>query len=876
MVVFHGIPKRGGVPPRPIAPDVCNSEALTAAFRLHTEADIDHDASKPRGQPHKLDIQALRLWTIFGGVDGQYRRNAGVIDEDAVSTRFLETDPNTYVFRPERLRDTIVFQTSTITDGFVKPFDPFGGEDALNFRDAGPILPLGRNGVTGPSAIDPANRTSTNMVNFSYEPDMLIPGCFFGFDESCVKTVLLRQFKGSATACHVQCGIHYRAPGAANYVWIDMTSMEEGNDPSVVKTPKYINRPTGYLAGNGGNAKLKNGPRDIPYYIGKFLGDALQVCILLPDIPLRANVGAVPAIVPNPAYPIGKRLNTGGATSYLFLSTLDRLEHVRAVMLGLATTYVGPKNPVTKIREGKFVPGFEQAKTDDELYADFLARLKGCKKTIVERYTETLKSLRDSIRGGVFNDQYSIMGGVPQLTTEDQKVRGKTMIDSWIVLVERAQASVLGPVDATIAQFIRKPVPLDLGPIRASYILLNSRVASLSPAGKMYTGNVSSTKQKLRILTTETEDLVIDFLKSFSAIKAGRDAVIPVWNPGPPPAAAPAPVAAAAPAAAPAVAAPAVAAPVVAAPAVAAAPAPAPAAMAVNLSPEYPFSPPQTQSQMEEGGQRGGAAYDGAPVPYTFPGMSNESKVLAAFTHQVYADNARAVGYTLGPDGRGVSIVLPSGLLEPRYWEIEQQTADALVLPNPWIDTNKVGQTVLALNQKFQSSGFVQRPEDAASTWTWSDVCMSMLDVVNADEDTPRPPRNLLGEFICFITKQPTPTPFGFVYAKVVLDTVNSPAQLPFVEDQTLCAELTTQCSRIVRTLTTPPGEDEMVVFSIGLKTQAPVRDKTLQITTKGNKGTIRQALAPRPSLFGNIMPQRAVGAFGGRKTHRRRLPKLI
>ena len=848
MVVFRGIPKRGGVPPRPIAPDVCNSEALTAAFRLHTEADIDHDASKPRGQPHKLDIAALRLWTIFGGVDGQYRRNAGVIDEDAVSTRFLETDPNTYVFRPERLRDTIVFQTSTITDGFVKPFDPFGGEDALNFRDAGPILPLGRNGVTGPSAIDPANRTSTNMVNFSYEPDMLIPGCFFGFDERCVRTVLLRQFKGSATTCYVQCGIHYRGPGAANYVWIDMTSMEEGNDPSVVKTPKYINRPTGYLAGNGGNAKLKNGPRDIPYYIGKFLGDALQVCILLPYIPLRANVGAVPAIVPNPAYPIGKRLNTGGSTSYLFLSTLDRLEHVRAVMLGLATTYVGPKNPVTKIREGKFVPGFEQAKTDDELYADFLARLKGCKKTIVERYTETLKSLNESIRGGVFNPQYSIMGGVPQLTKPDEVARGLTLIQSWIVLVERAQASVLGPVDATIAQFIRKPVPLDLGPIRTSYILLNSKVASLSPAGKMYTGNVSSTKQKLRILTTETEDLVIDFLKSFSAIKAGRDAVIPVWNPPP--------VAAAA-----------------AAPAPVAAVAPAPAAMAVDQSPEPPFS------QMNAG-QRGGAAYDGAPVPYAFPGMSNESKVLAAFTHQVYADNARAVGYSgLDANGRGVQIVLPSGLLEPRYWEIEQQTADALVLPNPWIDTSKVGQAVLALNQKFQSSGFVQRPEDAASTWTWSDVCMSMLDVVNIEEDTPRPPRNLLGEFICFLTKQPTPTPFGFVYAKVVIDTVNSPAQLPFVEDQTLCAELTTQCSRIFQTLTTPPSEDEKASFSLGMKTQVPVRDKTLQITTKGNKGTIRQALGPMrdTSLLGNIMPQRAVGVFGGRKTHRRRrLPKLI
>jgi len=840
--VFRGKPTRGGAPPRPVAADVCNSDVLTAAFRLHTEADIDHDASKPKGQPHKLDIQPLKLWTIFGGVDGQYRRNGVAIDEDAISTRFLETDPNTYVFRPERLRDTIVFQTSTITDGFVKPFDPFGGEDSLNFRDAGPILPLGRNGVTGPSAIDPANRTSTNMVNFSYEPDMLIPGCFFGFDERCVRTVLLRQFKGSATACHVQCGIQYRGPGAANYVWVDMTSMEEGNDPSVIKTPKYINRPTGYLAGNGGNAKLKNGPRDIPYYIGKFLGDALQVCILLPYIPLRANVGAVPAMVPNPAYPIGKRLNTGGATSYLFLSTLDRLEHVRAVMLGLATTYVGPKNSVTKIREGKFVPGFEQAKTDDELYDDFLARLKGCKTTIVQRYKETLDSLKESIRGGVFNAQYSIMGGVPQLTKPDEVARGLTMIQSWIALIQQAQASVLAPVDATIAQFIRKPVPLVLDQIRTSYILLNSRVASLSPAGKMYTGNVSSTKQKLRILTTETQDLVIDFLKSFSAIKSGRDAVIPAWRPEAPVAAVaapPAPVAVA-----------------------------APPAMPVDPSPEPPFS------QMN-GGQRGGAAYDGALVPYTFPGMSNESKVLAAFTHQVYADNARAAGYTLGPDGRGVSIILPQGDVEPRYWEIEQQTADALVLPNPWIDTNKVNQTVLTLNQNFQKSGFIQKPEDPASAWTWSDVCMSMLDVVNADEDTPRPPRNLLGEFICFLTKQPTPTPFGFVYAKVVLETVNSPAQLPFVEDQTLCAELTTQCSRIVRTLTTPPGEDEMAFFSIGVK--APL--KTLPAVNANRKTTIRQALGPRrqdTSLFGNIIPRPAVAAFGGRKTHRRRLPKLI
>jgi len=742
--------------------DVCTDPQFQAAFRLHSEADIEHDS------PGKLKLSGMNLPRILGyGPD--YKRPQVELNEDTVMSQLIPG----VVFKPERLNDTIHFQTSTITDGFVKPFDPFSGENSLNFRDAGPVLPLGLNGVTGPSAIDPANRTVGDMVAYSYEPDIYIPGCFFGLDERYVRNILLRKFRATAATCHVQCGIQYREDPAGPFMWIDMTSTESGPNPDVVKTPKFINRPSGYLAGNGGNAKLKNGPKDIPYYIGKLLGDALQVYILLPFAPRRANPDSTAEMLPNPAYPISKQLNTGMPVNYLFLSTLDRLEYVRAVMLGLAVTYVGPKDHITKIREGKFVPGFEQSKTDDQLYADFYKRLVNCWKTIEERYDDTIASLQESLRGGQFNTRYSMMGGVEQITP-DKVPAATAAITAWIEKVTAIRTWVLTSIAPLGAKYKAPFTPELLKDIRTDYIVFNSKIASLSPAGRMINGKsgapTGNVKQKLKIVSTETEEVVIDFMRIFQDIKAGRPHVVAPWAPGP-------------------------------------------------------------QSVVI------GGARDDPTLTYSWPGMSWSSQVVAAYTHQIYSDNARALGYKR--DGTP----LPSA--PGRYWEVEQEIANAL--PIGIVPPAAIQQVKDMLTANFPRSGFRQLPSEVADPWTWEDVCKSMLN-----------PGSDLLEFIEFLAPKLAIRDLadGYAAAVVVLNDVSNQPQ--FIEDQTLFTVLFTSATTIFGSLTTPLPAELPVPPQLAKKAAPGYSTRKDKLERK----------APAP------LTRRAITA--GKRTRRRPFPKLI
>jgi hypothetical protein len=830
-------PMRGGVD----GADVCGNPDLQAAFRLHTEADIDHDADKPKGQPHKLTIPAMGLSRIFGKKDG-YVRDYSKINEDEVSNYFLVTHAHDLVYKSQRIQDKIKFQTSTITDGFITPFDPFSGEAVMNFRDAGPVLPLGLNAVSGSSAIDPANRTATNMVSYSYEPDIYIPGCFFGLDESHVKNVLLRRFRSNLTTCHVQCGIQYSETGGRPYKWIDMASMEEGEDESVVKTPKFINRPTGYLAGNGGNAKLKNSPKDIPYYIGKLLGDALQVYILLPFTLQRSEPNADPKMMPNLAYPVAKQLNTGRPVSYLFLSTLDRLEYVRAVVLGLATTYVGPKDPVTKIRDGVFVPGFEQSKSDAELYEDFRKRIAAVINTTTERYDITLASLEESVKTGSFDVRYSMMGGTQQIREGDQSAAAFAAINVCINNVKKARDRTISEMNEIARAYPAGKVDL-LSSARTDYIAINSKVAALSPNGRMIgtrpgapTGNV---KQKLKILSTETEDLVIDFMKIFQNIKSGRDAGVAEWNPSP---------------------------------------------VALDVEPELPI-------------QMTGGAYDLAATTYSWDGIKWSSKIVSAFTHQIYSDNARAIGFkkqTLEP------ILLPRD--GSRYCHIEQDIANALDIKDAV--SKAVPEESIKVNNDdivrgFATSGFKQPPIEVSDPWTWENVFMSMMNLKNSDVDpaVSVPAINSeLAEFICFATNEPIPTPKGFLISLAVLTTATSPEQSKFIEDQTLVYTLKTQAETILQSLTTPPpaqiefremNRTEAFKQAQAARTLATFANPVAVIPapalgTKQPRGVVTIADFPRPEpkpgveYSMNSPPPKSARIGGHRTFRRRRLPKLL
>ena len=124
---------------------------------------------------------------------------------------------------------------------------------------------------------------------------------------------------------------------------------------------KFINKPSGLFAGNGANGRMTGSPNDIPYFVGKALCDALQVTACMPEIWAQNGVK-----IPNwdPRQMI-RLLNTG-----------DRLEYVRAVLMGVSCIYLGPKDKVTKARSGVFTPGSGAIKSNDELKIEYDGKLE--------------------------------------------------------------------------------------------------------------------------------------------------------------------------------------------------------------------------------------------------------------------------------------------------------------------------------------------------------------------------------------------------------------------------------------------------------------------------------------------------------------------
>ena len=283
------------------------------------------------------------------------------------------------------------------------------------------------------------------------------------------------------------------------------------------------------------------------------------------------------------------------------------------------------------------------------------------------------------------------------------------------------------------------------------------------------TGNV---KQKLKILSTETDEIVIDFMRIFQDIKAGRPHEVAPWTPGP--------------------------------------------------------------QSVVIGGMRGG--YDLAALPYSWPGMSWSSQVFAAYTHQIYSDNARALGYKR--DGTTIPSVFG------RYWEVEQKIASAL--PIGIVPPESIKQVKDLLTSKFPTSGFRQLPSDVSDPWTWEDVCRSSL---SGGGD--------LMEFIEFLAPKLAlkDVADGYAAAFVVLNDVSKQPQ--FIEDQTLFTVLFTSATSMFESMSTPP-------------TELPVPPQMAKKAAPGystRKDKLNRT-APAP------LTRRPITA--GRRTRRRPFPKLI
>jgi hypothetical protein len=505
---------KGGLP-TPITKPCTNPEipvggVSVPAWRWHMKADIAHD-----GGAAVLGYSSMQLHAVYGGMNTRIPRQGWDtlgLDENTVRDTLLAS--TLYTDKPGRPSVNFLLRPATdqYTDEKDQPivFNPFGGDEVAVFHDAGlPMfdrIPNGKNAIGFGTPIDPAPKPQgvPGEIIDAFGGSISIPGCTFGFDPSVIGDIVISEFDGKK----VKIGINMNIPGIPGDMRLYDGATGRFVEPGAL-TYKVINKPSGLFAGNGANGRMTGSPNDIPYFVGKALCDALQVTACMPEIWTQ---GGVPIQNWNPK-PMTRLLNTG-----------DRLEYVRAVLMGVSCIYLGPKDKETKARSGVFTPGSGAIKSDADLKTEYDSKLEGVYVSAETRW----KACEDDIKLALqvapppappqFNVRYAYFEGSPYIDmgNPNQVAAVTAFMEACRDVIGAAKTNTLayfrGAVDGTVA--------LDAGQISdkiAAYSQLLSELDSRCPTGRIL--KATNMPRVFRVTNTEDTEVTIKFFKGFEAIK---------------------------------------------------------------------------------------------------------------------------------------------------------------------------------------------------------------------------------------------------------------------------------------------------------------------------------------------------------------------
>ena len=508
----------------------CTDPNWIQLWRDHTREDMIHDANVGT-----LKVDSMALWRLYGGTKENVHQDGERKTRERIATTTKPKPEIHFYFRK---------QTDMYTDDGA--FNPFGGTAESTvpvgvYHDAGPDIDgklagcrtLRMSGFGTPS--DPASKPRP----FAYQPyagDISIPGCAFGFDPTVVGEVIIQEFKGTSA----RYGFSYIQPNG-QAVWCDGATGVSTPDKPDRFSIKYVNDRSGYFGGNAANAEAAKNQGSVPYYIGKVLGDALQVFAMLPQLPTKDGW------ITNPAYAARVSLSSepkviSFPVDQLILNTGDELEYARAVAWKQTALYISPPNK-EKIHKAVCTPGVSLDLDPVAEYSRFVKRVNEVLLRFGKRFEIAIKSMEDSISDEmeIFNSAYSKLGGLQFITTEDQKKEARTFIQACIESTTRVRGYIESKVKELIGtiQLVDRPDATDneVIQIRTLYTKLNDVLPHWTPSGpiadiqgknRYMVGNV---RQKFPVAETEEFTFAIRFKEVFEAIKGGRDysKFIPNW-----------------------------------------------------------------------------------------------------------------------------------------------------------------------------------------------------------------------------------------------------------------------------------------------------------------------------------------------------------
>jgi len=457
-------------------------------WAMHSIADAVHDGGTYILKPDGINFAQLFVNPL----------EAGIYDEDVVKDKLIKSLP------PERQRqETFLVRTDTDLSPVKGVFQLAktscnSVDKTLVYQDAGPtvydLICNGLNALNPGSVCDPASRSLDNAV-FTRSPDTFrIRGCVFGFNEDIVPAIILKNFTGKT----IVCGVQYREK------WYDMAAGKEVDGENEVKTVKHINKPAGFLSGNGVNGVLKQGTPNVHlFYIGKLLGDALQVITMLPTISGTLN----------PYY----QIKAEGETQ--LINTHDRLQYARAVYLGVGALLTFKKG---NTKQAAYTPGAGKTLTGVALINYYKTRIEEARATIKNRFDEALRSMADSLLGpgDSFRNNYSKVDGYVRMVSSEEKTKAKEFMQTCILRTTSIRLLILEQFKEVDNLDGKSPEDL-----QAYYRFIHSRIASQSPGGPIISGRGYNTKgnitNRFKIAITETNDYIIDFRYAFEQMENG-------------------------------------------------------------------------------------------------------------------------------------------------------------------------------------------------------------------------------------------------------------------------------------------------------------------------------------------------------------------
>lgn len=507
-------PMKGGADPivQPCTnPQIVVGGANVPAWRWHMKADIAHD-----GGAAVLGYNSMQLHAVYGGMNNKNPARPDWdrlgLDEDSVREKLLESA----LYTDRTGRPSVNFLLRPATDQYTNEqdqpivFDPFQGAEVAVFHDAGlPMfdrIPNGRNALGFGTPIDPAPKPSglANEIVDNFVGPIRIPGCTFGFDPAVIGDIEISDFNGQK----VKIGVKMDIPGIPGGMQLYDGATGKVVQPGAL-TYKFINKPSGLFAGNGANGRMTGSPNDIPYFVGKALCDALQVTACMPEIWDQAG-----ANIPNWNPPPGIRL----------LNTGDRLEYVRAVLMGVSCIYLGPKDKDTKARSGVFTPGSGAIKTDPELKTEYDLKLEAVYTSAVARWDACEADINRALQVAPppappqFNVRYAYFEGSPYIDM------GNPVQVAAATAFMQACQDVIGAAKTKTLEYFREAVAwskvlaADQIPDKiAAYSQLLSELDSHCPTGRIL--KATNMPRVFRVTNTEDTEVTIKFFKGFEAIR---------------------------------------------------------------------------------------------------------------------------------------------------------------------------------------------------------------------------------------------------------------------------------------------------------------------------------------------------------------------